>query len=29
LAPNGKFVKETDWFRAYRDVVEHALKSAE
>jgi len=25
----GKFVKETDWFRAYRDVVEHALKSAE
>jgi branched-chain amino acid transport system substrate-binding protein len=25
----GKFVKETDWFRAYRDVVEHALKTAE
>jgi branched-chain amino acid transport system substrate-binding protein len=26
---SGKFVKETDWFRAYRDVVEHALKTAE
>ena len=25
----GKFVKETDWFRAYRDVVEHASKTAE
>jgi len=25
----GKLVKETDWFRAYRDVVEHALKTAE
>ena len=25
----GKFVKETDWFRAHRDVVEHALKTAE
>jgi hypothetical protein len=25
----GKFVKETDWFRANRDVVEHALKTAE
>jgi branched-chain amino acid transport system substrate-binding protein len=25
----GKFVKETDWFRAYREVVEHALKTAE
>jgi branched-chain amino acid transport system substrate-binding protein len=25
----GMFVKETDWFRAYRDVVEHALKTAE
>ena len=25
----GKFVKETDWFRAYRDVVAHALKTAE
>jgi branched-chain amino acid transport system substrate-binding protein len=25
----GKFVKETDWFRAYRDVVEHALKTGE
>jgi branched-chain amino acid transport system substrate-binding protein len=25
----GKFVKETDWFRAYRDVVEQALKTAE
>ncbi len=26
---DGKFVKETDWFRAYRDVVEHAIKTAE
>jgi hypothetical protein len=26
---SGKFVKETDWFRAYRDVVEHALKTTE
>jgi branched-chain amino acid transport system substrate-binding protein len=26
---NGKFVKETDWFRAYRDVVENAVKTAE
>jgi branched-chain amino acid transport system substrate-binding protein len=25
----GKFVKETDWMRAYRDVVERALKTAE
>src|SRR5215469_4708219 len=25
----GRFVKETDWFRADRDVVEHALKTAE
>jgi branched-chain amino acid transport system substrate-binding protein len=25
----GKFVKETDWFRAYRDVVENAIKTAE
>ena len=25
----GKFVKETDWFRAYRDVVTNALKTAE
>ena len=25
----GKFVKETDWFRAYRDVVANALKTAE
>src|SRR5258708_19998497 len=25
----GKFVKETDWMRANRDVVEHALKTAE
>src|SRR5260370_32767962 len=25
----GKFVKETDWFRANRDVVEHALKTTE
>ncbi|HEV2100693.1 MAG TPA: ABC transporter substrate-binding protein [Stellaceae bacterium] len=28
-AHNGKFVKETDWFRAYRDVVENAVKTAE
>ena len=26
---DGKFAKETDWFRAYRDVVEHAIKTAE
>ena len=26
---DGKFVAETDWFRAYRDVVEHAVKTAE
>jgi branched-chain amino acid transport system substrate-binding protein len=26
---DGKFVKETDWFRAYRDVVENAVKTAE
>jgi branched-chain amino acid transport system substrate-binding protein len=26
---DGKFVKETDWFRAYRDVVENALKTME
>ncbi|MGH7048371.1 MAG: ABC transporter substrate-binding protein [Stellaceae bacterium] len=26
---NGKFVKETGWFRAYRDVVENAVKTAE
>ena len=26
---NGKFVKETDWFRAYRDVVDNAIKTAE
>ena len=25
----GKFVKETDWFRAYRDVVDNAVKTAE
>jgi branched-chain amino acid transport system substrate-binding protein len=25
----GKFVKETDWMRAYRDVVERALKTTE
>ena len=25
----GKFVKETDWMRAYRDVVDNALKAAE
>jgi branched-chain amino acid transport system substrate-binding protein len=26
---NGKFVKATDWFRAYRDVVEAEIKKAE
>jgi branched-chain amino acid transport system substrate-binding protein len=26
---DGKFVKETEWFRAYRDVVEAAVKGAE
>ena len=26
---DGKFVKETEWFRAYRDVVENAVKTAE
>ncbi len=26
---NGKFVKETEWFRAYRDVVDNAIKTAE
>ncbi len=26
---DGKFVKATDWFRAYRDVVENAVKTAE
>ena len=26
---DGKFVKETDWFRAYRDVVQNAVKTAE
>jgi len=25
----GKFVKGTDWTRAYRDVVEAAIKKAE
>ena len=25
----GKFVKETEWFQAYRDVVDHAVKTAE
>jgi len=25
----GKFVKETEWFQAYRDVVENAVKTAE
>ncbi|HEX3954710.1 MAG TPA: ABC transporter substrate-binding protein [Stellaceae bacterium] len=25
----GKFVKETEWFRGYREVVENALKTAE
>jgi branched-chain amino acid transport system substrate-binding protein len=26
---DGKFVKETEWFRAYRDVVENAVKNSE
>ena len=26
---DGKFVKETEWFRAYRDVVDNAIKTAE
>ena len=26
---DGKFVKETDWFQAYRDVVENQVKTAE
>jgi branched-chain amino acid transport system substrate-binding protein len=26
---DGKFVKETNWFRAYRDVVENAVKNSE
>jgi branched-chain amino acid transport system substrate-binding protein len=26
---DGKFVKETDWFRAYRDVVENTVKSSD
>ena len=25
----GKFVPETDWIRAYRDVVDNAVKTAE
>jgi len=28
-AHDGKFVAETDWFHAYRDVVENAVKTAE
>src|SRR5262249_20357572 len=28
-AKGGKFVKETEWFQAYRDVVDHAVKTAE
>jgi branched-chain amino acid transport system substrate-binding protein len=28
-AHDGKFVKETEWFHAYRDVVENAVKTAE
>jgi len=26
---DGKLVKETDWFRAYRDVVDNAIKTSE
>ena len=26
---DGKFNKETDWFHAYRDVVENAVNTAE
>ncbi len=26
---DGKFVKETDWFRAYRDVVENTVKTSD
>jgi branched-chain amino acid transport system substrate-binding protein len=26
---DGKFVKETDWFRAYRDVVENTVKASD
>jgi branched-chain amino acid transport system substrate-binding protein len=26
---DGKFAAATDWFRAYRDVVENAVKTAE
>jgi hypothetical protein len=28
-AKGGKFVKETDWFRAYPEVVSAAVKKAE
>ena len=28
-AHDGKFVKETDWFRAYPEVVAQAVKGAE
>ena len=28
-AKGGKFVKETEWFRAYPDVVATAVKKAE
>jgi branched-chain amino acid transport system substrate-binding protein len=28
-AKGGKFVKETDWFRAYPEVVANAVKKAE
>jgi len=28
-AHDGKFVKETEWFHAYRDVVDNAVKTAE
>jgi hypothetical protein len=28
-AKGGKFVKETDWFRAYPEVVSNAVKKAE
>jgi branched-chain amino acid transport system substrate-binding protein len=28
-AKDGKFVKKTEWFTAYRDVVAKAVKSSE
>jgi hypothetical protein len=28
-AHDGKFVAQTDWFRAYRDLVDNTVKSAE